>query len=107
MKYLKVEFKDREDMLTKLADYHETVEGNFNWKDCSVVELGNIVTTPATFDEEGIELTAAIVSDKYAVDVLFNEKYPELAEEVTPEPNGVHTFAGLEDLYLERYNEKV
>ena len=103
MKYLKFEFTDRADMLTKLADYFDE-EGNA--KDCAVVELGNIVTIPATYDEEGNELTAAIVSDKYAVDVLFYDKYPELAEEVTPEPNGVHTFAGCEALYEERYNEK-
>lgn len=106
MKYLKFEFTDRADMLTKLADYYETVEDNFTWKDCAVVELGNIVTTPATYDEESNELTAAIVSDKYAVDVLFYGTFPELAEEVTPEPNGVHTFAGCEELYKERYNEK-
>ena len=103
MKYLKFEFTDREDMLTKLADYFDE-EGSP--KDCAVVELGNIVATPATYDEEGNELTAAIVSDKYAVDVLFYGNFPELAEEVTPEPNGVHTFAGCEKLYEERYNEK-
>jgi len=104
MKYLKFEFENRKDMLKKLSDYFDK-EGKP--KDCAVVELGNIVTTPPTYDKEGNELTAAIVSDKYAVDVLFNEKYPELSEEVTPEPNGVHTFAGCEDLYLERYDEKV
>ena len=103
MKYLKFEFTDREDMLTKLADYFDE---EANPKDCAVVELGHIVTTPATYDEEGNELTAAIVSDKYAVDVLFYGNFPELAEEVTPEPNGAHTFAGCEELYKERYNEK-
>ena len=102
MKYLKFEFKDRADMLKKLSNYFDK-EGNP--KDCAVVELGNIVTTPATYDEEGNEIKAAIVSDKYAVDVLFYGTFPELAEEVTPEPNGVHTFAGCEALYEERYNE--
>ena len=102
MKYIKFEFTDREDMLTKLAAYFDK-EGNP--KDCAVVEIGNIVATPATYDEEGNELTSAIVSDKYAVDVLFYGTFPELAEEVTPEPNGVHTFAGCEELYKERYNE--
>ena len=105
MKYLKFEFADRANMLTKLADYFDEEE---NPKDCAVVELGNIVTTPATYDEESNELTAAIVSDKYAVDVLFYGTFPELAEEVTPTPNGYHIVAGEEneDLYLERYNEK-
>jgi len=103
MKYLKFEFTDRADMLTKLADYFDE---EVTPKDCAVVEIGHIVTTPATYDEEGNELTAAIVSDKYAVDVLFYGTFPELAEEVTPEPNGAHTFAGCEELYKERYNEK-
>ena len=103
MKYLKFEFADRADMLTKLADYFDE-EGNA--KDCAVVELGNIVTTPATYDKEGNELTAAIVSDKYAVDVLFYGEYPELSDEITPTPIGVHTFAGMEALYEERYKEK-
>ena len=103
MKYLKFEFADRNDMLIKLADYFDE-EGNP--KDCAVVELGNIVTTPATYDEEGNELTAAIVSDKYAVDVLFYGTFPELADEVTPKPNVAHTFAGCEALYEERYKEK-
>lgn len=103
MKFLKFEFKDRADMLTKLADYFDEAGEPLN---CAVAELGNIVTTPATYDDEGNELTAAIVSEKYAVDVLFYGDFPELAEEVTPEPCGVHTFAGCEDLYLERYNEK-
>ena len=107
MKYLKFEFKDRADMLTKLADYHFVDDNNIiQWNDCAVVELGNIVTTPATYDDEGNELTAAIVSDKYAVDVLFYGKFPEIAEEVTPKPNVAHTFAGCESLYEERYKEK-
>ena len=103
MKYLKFEFADRADMLKKLSNYFDK-EGNP--KDCAVVELGNIVTTDATYDDEGNELTAAIVSDKYAVDVLFYGKFPEIAEEVTPKPNVAHTFAGCESLYEERYKEK-
>tara|TARA_R110000868_G_scaffold108761_1_gene296597 strand:- start:869 stop:1186 length:318 start_codon:yes stop_codon:yes gene_type:complete len=105
MKYLKFEFIDRADMLTKLADYFEGGEP----KNCAVVGNIQIIKTPATYDEEGKELTAAVMNDKYAVDVLFYGDYPELAEEVTPTPNGYHTFAGEENevLYLERYNEKL
>jgi len=101
MKYLKFEFINRADMLSKLADYFTDGDP----KDCAVVEIGNIVTTPATYDAEGVELTEAVRSDKYAVDVLFYDSYPEIAEEVTPEPCGVHTIGGQEHLYIERYNE--
>ena len=105
MKYLKFEFADRADMLKKLSNYFDK-EGNP--KDCAVVEDIKVIKQDATYDKEGNELTAAIVSDKYAVDVLFYGTFPKLAEEVTPTPNGYHTFAGEEneDLYLERYNEK-
>ena len=103
MKHLKYEFESREDMLTKLADYFDE-EGNP--KNCAVVEDIKVIKQDATYDKEGNELTAAIVSDKYAVDVLFYGTFPELEEEVTPEPNGVHTFAGCEALYEERYKEK-
>lgn len=84
MKYLKFEFIDRADMLTKLADYF-TEEGEP--QGCAVVEG---IHTP---------------SGKYAVDVLFFGTFPILAEEVTPIPSGLHTIAGQEHLYLERYNE--
>lgn len=37
-----------------------------------VIELGNEITTPATYDDEGEELTAAVYSSKYLVDVLWD-----------------------------------
>lgn len=102
MKYLKFEFTDRADMLAELSAYRD----ENGWKDCAVVELGYIVITPPEYDTDGNETKAAVLSDKYAVDVLFYGEYPELQQEVTPPPSGVHIFAGCEDLYLERYNEK-
>ena len=38
----------------------------------SIVRLGHIVTTKGTYDEEGNELTAPVLSDSYHVDVLWN-----------------------------------
>jgi len=129
MKYLKFEFKDRADMLTKLADYHETVEGNFNWKDCAVYEHGYLVKAEGTYDEEGVEITAPVYETKYLVDVLFHGDVPDLAEErkvdsggkkikvkkpinekefeiIEIDGVGVHTISGLEYLYDERRKEK-
>ena len=59
-----------------------------------IVHLGHIVTTPATFDDQGEELTPAELSDNYSVDVLW------LGDPVTSwdgqmiwcAPIGVHTF---------------
>lgn len=79
----------------------------------TIVELGHLVKVDGTYDDEGNELTAPVLSDKYSVDVLWNES--ELADEngVISYPygwaskevsydestwsntNGAHTFFGL------------
>jgi hypothetical protein len=78
-----------------------------SWKDCAVVELGFLPITPAVFD--GIEVvTPAVLSDKWAVDILFYSEPP--AEftpfEVWPPPMGIHTFSGDDSLYLKGYCAK-
>ncbi len=78
-----------------------------SWVDCAVVELGFIVITPAVLD--GMEVkTPAVLSDKWAVDILFYSEPP--AEftpfEVWPDPCGVHTFSGDDSLYLKTFCEK-
>jgi hypothetical protein len=77
------------------------------WKDCAVVEIGFIVITPAVMD--GMEVvTPAVLSDKWAVDILFYLEPPtEFAPyEVFPNPCGVHTFSGDESLYLKTFCNK-
>lgn len=78
----------------------------------TIVKLGYLVKVAATFDEEGNELTPAVLSDKYSVDVLWNKDelpldengevdYPygwvskEVAyDESWSSKNGAHTFFG-------------
>jgi hypothetical protein len=77
------------------------------WKDCAVVELGFLPITPAVYD--GMEVvTPAVLSDKWAVDILFYTEPP--AEftpfEVWPNPMGIHTFSGDDSLYLQGYCAK-
>jgi len=59
-----------------------------------IVQLGHIVKTPAVLDEEGEVVTEAILSDKYAVDVLWNTEADESWNlyMVWPNPVGRHTF---------------
>jgi hypothetical protein len=74
---------------------------------CAVVELGFIVITPAVLD--GMEVkTPAVLSDKWAVDILFYSEVPKEFEsyEVYPNPCGVHTFSGDESLYLKSFCAK-
>jgi len=74
---------------------------------CAVVELGFLPITPAVYD--GMEVvTPAVLSDKWAVDILFYTEPP--AEftpfEVWPPPMGIHTFSGDDSLYLKGYCAK-
>lgn len=60
----------------------------------AIVHLGHIVTTPATMDEEGNELTPAILADHYSVDVLWSGD-PVASWDgnmIWCAPMGVHTF---------------
>lgn len=74
---------------------------------CAVVELGNIVLTPAVMDGMDV-VTPAIVSDKWAIDILwYEEPKPDFtAFEVWPDPMGIHTFSGDDNLYLEGFCAK-
>jgi hypothetical protein len=75
----------------------------------SIVRLGYIVKTAGTYDEEGNEVTPPVLSDKYAVDVLWKEE-PLASWEpniVWPTPLGVHSFgsSSSRDEYAKTYCE--
>ena len=60
----------------------------------SIVHLGNLVETAGTYDEEGNELTAPVLSSTYHVDVLWDGE-PDPAWDsamVWMTPMGIHTF---------------
>ena len=75
-------------------------EGNTSWdasKVIAVVELGNLVTTPAVYDEEGNETTPATYSDKYSVDILWKGEPLTTSfssYEVWCSPMGIHAMGG-------------
>ena len=78
-----------------------------SWVDCAVVELGFLPITPAVVENMEV-ITPAVLSDKWAVDILFYAEPP--AEftpfEVWPPPMGIHTFSGDDSLYLQGYCAK-
>jgi len=78
-----------------------------SWVDCAVVELGFIVITPAVLKDLEV-ITPAVVSDKWAVDILFYTEVPTEFEPyaVYPNPCGVHTFSGCDNLYLQSFCAK-
>ena len=75
--------------------------------DCAVVELGFLPITPAVLKDMEV-ITPAVLSDKWAVDILFYSEVPKEfdAFAVYPPPMGIHTFSGDDSLYLKSYFEK-
>ena len=66
----------------------------------TIVQLGNIVLEQGQYDEEGNELTAPVLSDKWHVDALFKDlddhPYGWKSYAVDIDGNGVHSFLGLD-----------
>ena len=68
----------------------------------TIAMLGHIVTTPATYDDDGegnvSELTAAVLADYYSVDVLWRDGVNADWNNhiVWPDPVGVHSFGNTE-----------
>ena len=64
----------------------------------AIVKLGFIIIEQGQYDDELNEIKAPVLSDKYSVDVLWdnlNESpYGWKSYEIQVEGNGVHTFAG-------------
>jgi len=104
MKIAKYEFESKEQYETKFNALHtEDEEGNLipNFK-FAAVKLGHIVLTDGTYDEDGNELTAPVLSDKYHVDVMCldtdTHPYGWAIYSVNTLNNGVHAFLGVDYL---------
>jgi len=79
MKISKYEFDSQEAAELKIAALpHSTDEDGNSHPSHShtIVKLGHIVLEQGEYDEEGNETQAPVLSDKYSVDVLWNE--PEI-----------------------------
>ena len=104
----KYEFTNEAAVDTAIAALPHDDEGNPTHGHL-VVKLGYLVTTPATYDEEGNELTPAIVSEVYAVDVNWrdvpNQEWQQYL--VWPTPMGIHSFGSSSSSveYAEKYCE--
>ena len=109
MKFQKFEFTPTE-WATLQKDIQQTTttpsgETVTTWKDCAVVEIGFICLEWGQVDDKPVCVKQ---SDKWAVDILFYTEPP--AEftpfEVWPDPMGIHTFSGDDNLYLVGYCAK-
>ena len=82
-------------------------EGNITA--AAIVKLGYLTVTPATYDDEGNELTAAVLSDVYAVDVYWDGEPLASWDQyiVWPVPMGIHSYgsSSSRDEYAAKYCE--
>ena len=69
--FRKYRFATKAAASTKIAALGTDDDGNATHGHL-VVELGHEITTPATYDDDGEELTAAVYADTYLVDVLWS-----------------------------------
>ena len=99
MKYTfrKYEFPNAEAANNAVAALGIDEEGNATHRH-TIAMLGHIVTTPATYDDEGEELTPAVMADNYSVDVLWRDGVVADWDDhlVWPDPVGVHSFGNSE-----------
>jgi len=109
MKFQKFEFTPSE-WATLQKDIQQTTttpsgETVTTWKDCAVVEIGFICLEWGQVDDKPVCVKQ---SDKWAVDILFYAEVPvEFTPfEVWPDPMGIHTFSGDDNLYLVGYCAK-
>ena len=94
----KYEFNSKEQADSKIEGLGVSEEGSPTHKH-TVVRLGNIVVSKATYDEDGNELTPAVHSDKYHVDVLWQDvdshPYGWATYAIDLDNEGAHSFFGV------------
>lgn len=82
------------DLLSK--GVYEVIEGNQSYTNGTqaIVYMGGMVDVPATYDDEGNELTPAIYYDGVFYDLMTTQEYDFGANELFP-TNNVHSFLGM------------
>jgi hypothetical protein len=97
MTFAKYEFLNAKDW----AKYQAQIFKDDAYQNCAVHEIGQICFAT---DDEG---NCTDISPFYAVDILWNDEPLEsfATKEVFPNPIGVHTFSGCEQMYTERFCE--
>ena len=95
MTFCKYEFLNTKDW----EKYKTQITEDGNPVNCAIVEIGNICLAT---DTEG---NCINLSPLYAVDILWNNEPLDSfsKKEVFPNPVGVHTFSGCEELYKNRF----
>ena len=91
--FRKYSFADNNIANEKINELGVDEDGNQTHNN-AIVHLGNLVVTPAVYDEEGNEVTPPVMTSTYHIDVLWDgEPDPSWdSAMVWCVPMGVHTF---------------
>jgi len=81
----KLNYPDKQTAIADLID-KKIIDADFNYLKGThaVVEIGKVVSIPATFDENGELLTEPIYYDGYAYDVMIDEEVDFGSFEIFP-----------------------
>ena len=92
-KLRKYEFGSKAAATTKINALGVDEDGNPTHSH-AIVRLGHLVVTEGTYDDEGEELTAPVLSDNYSVDVMWDGEPLESWDSsmIWCAPIDVHTF---------------
>ena len=110
IKIAKYEFLDKEQAESKIKSLGTAQDENGNEYPThkhTIVQLGNIVLKQGEYDENGEEIVAPVISDKWHVDSLWldleadedgviDHPYGCKSYAVDIDGNGVHSFLGLD-----------
>ena len=91
--FRKYQFGSKGAATTKINALGVDEEGNPTHSH-AIVHLGHLVETEGTYDDEGNELTAPVLSSTYHIDVLWDGEADSSwdGQLVWCKPMGVHTF---------------
>ena len=96
MQVYKLKYSDKETAIADLiAKGVYTEDLSFGNGIHAIVEIGKVVLTDGTYDEQGNELTAPIFADGYHYDVMSEIEIDFGVNRIFPN-NPKHTFAGYE-----------
>ena len=96
MNIIKLKYSDKETAIADLiAKGVYTEDLSFGNGIHAIVEIGLVVVTDGTYDEQGNEITAPVYADGYHFDVMSEIEIDFGVNETAP-TNHKHSFAGYE-----------
>ena len=96
MNIIKLKYTDKETAIADLkAKGVYTKDLSFGNGIHAIVEIGKVILTDGTYDEEGNEVTAPIFADGYHYDVMAETEIDFGVNRIFPN-NPKHAFAGYE-----------